>query len=123
TRETPASFEPTIDYVVTKIPRWAFEKFRGSDDLLTVQMKSVGETMSIGRTFKESLQKGLRGLEIGRFGLGADGKDRPITSGGDPEAEKAALIQAVRKPTPARLVQLAAAFRVGATVDELYAAT
>src|SRR5271163_2567017 len=69
TRETPASFEPTIDYVVTKIPRWAFEKFAEADPTLTTQMKSVGEAMAIGRTFKESLQKALRGLEIGAYGL------------------------------------------------------
>jgi carbamoyl-phosphate synthase large subunit len=75
TRETPASFEPTIDYVVTKIPRWAFEKFPETDQTLTTKMKSVGEAMSIGRTFKESLQKALRSLEIDRYGLGADGKD------------------------------------------------
>ena len=76
TRETPACFEPTIDYVVTKIPRWAFEKFPDADPVLTTQMKSVGEVMAIGRTFKESLQKALRGLEVGRFGLGCDPKDR-----------------------------------------------
>jgi carbamoyl-phosphate synthase large subunit len=75
TRETPACFEPTIDYVVTKIPRWAFEKFPDADPTLTTQMKSVGETMAIGRTFKESLQKALRGLETGRFGLGTDRLD------------------------------------------------
>ena len=75
TRETPASFEPTIDYVVTKIPRFTFEKFPSSPDLLDTQMRSVGETMSIGRTFKESLQKGLRSLETGRAGWGCDGKD------------------------------------------------
>src|SRR5262249_44803145 len=69
-RETPACFEPTIDYVVTKVPRWAFEKFPDADPTLTTQMKSVGETMAIGRTFKESLQKALRGLEVGSFGLG-----------------------------------------------------
>ncbi|MDE0504143.1 MAG: carbamoyl-phosphate synthase large subunit, partial [Candidatus Poribacteria bacterium] len=69
TRQTPASFEPTIDYVVVKIPRWAFEKFRGTDETLTIQMKSVGEAMSIGRTFKEALQKGLRSLETGWHGL------------------------------------------------------
>ena len=74
TRETPASFEPSIDYVVTKIPRFAFEKFPQADPTLTTQMKSVGETMAIGRTFKESLQKCLRSLEIGRSGLGGDGK-------------------------------------------------
>src|SRR5205807_600838 len=71
-----ACFEPTIDYVVTKIPRWAFEKFPEADATLTTQMKSVGETMAIGRTFKESLQKALRGLETGRFGLGCDRIDR-----------------------------------------------
>src|SRR5438552_2446370 len=75
TRETPACFEPTIDYVVTKVPRWAFEKFPEADPVLTTQMKSVGEVMAIGRTFKESLQKALRGLEVGRFGLGCDKKD------------------------------------------------
>src|SRR5712675_2096615 len=74
TRETPASFEPTIDYVVTKVPRFAFEKFPQADPTLNIQMKSVGEAMAIGRTFKESLQKALRSLEIGRYGLGGDGK-------------------------------------------------
>ena len=75
TRETMACFEPTIDYVVTKVPRFAFEKFPEADPLLTTQMKSVGETMAIGRTFKESFQKALRGLEVGSFGFGCDGKD------------------------------------------------
>lgn len=75
TRETPACFEPTIDYVVTKIPRWAFEKFPEANPVLTTQMKSVGEVMAIGRTFRESFQKALRGLEVGRFGLGCDKKD------------------------------------------------
>ncbi len=76
TKYTPAGFEPTIDYCVVKIPRFAFEKFEGVDDTLTTQMKSVGETMAIGRTFKEALQKGLRGLETKRFGLGGDGRDQ-----------------------------------------------
>ena len=76
TRKTPACFEPTIDYCVVKIPRFTFEKFPGADPTLTISMKSVGETMAIGRTFKEALQKGLRSLEIGRHGLGADGKDK-----------------------------------------------
>jgi carbamoyl-phosphate synthase large subunit len=75
TRETKACFEPTIDYVVTKVPRFAFEKFPEADPKLTTQMKSVGETMAIGRTFKESFQKALRGLEVGSFGFGCDGKD------------------------------------------------
>jgi carbamoyl-phosphate synthase large subunit len=123
TRETPASFEPTIDYCVTKIPRWAFEKFPGADSNLTVQMKSVGETMSIGRTFKESLQKGIRGLEIGRFGLGADGKDESLTGHPDSVGEKEALLRALRTPRPERVLQLAQAFRAGATTQELYEAT
>ena len=75
TKSTPSSFEPTLDYVVVKIPRWAFEKFPATSQTLGTQMKSVGEAMAIGRTFKEALQKALRSLEIGRFGLGADGKD------------------------------------------------
>ena len=123
TRETPASFEPTIDYCVTKFPRWAFEKFPGSDTNLTVQMKSVGETMSIGRTFKESLQKAIRGLEIGRFGLGCDGKDKPLMHGATPEEEKAALMKAIRTPRPERILQIAQALRLGATVEELFEAT
>jgi carbamoyl-phosphate synthase large subunit len=123
TKETPASFEPTIDYCVTKIPRWAFEKFPGSDDLLTVQMKSVGETMSIGRTFKESLQKGIRGLETGRAGLGCDGKDVSLTGEPDSEEEKQALLKAIRKPTPDRLIQLAQALRAGLDVDTIFDAT
>ncbi|HOJ68241.1 MAG TPA: carbamoyl-phosphate synthase large subunit, partial [Candidatus Hydrogenedentes bacterium] len=123
TRETPASFEPTIDYVVTKIPRWAFEKFPGAEDRLTVQMKSVGETMSIGRTFKESLQKALRGLEIGRAGLGADGKDKPIAGSGSAIQEKDALIRAMRTPNRERLFQIAEAFRLGASVEEIHEAS
>ena len=75
TRETTACFEPTIDYVVTKVPRFAFEKFPEADATLTTQMKSVGETMAIGSTFKESFQKALRGLEVGSFGFGCDGSD------------------------------------------------
>ena len=123
TQETPASFEPTIDYVVTKIPRWAFEKFPGSEPTLTVQMKSVGETMSIGRTFKESLQKAIRGLETGRFGFGGDGKYKALTEGNDPEAEKHALLRAIRTPSPDRMQQLAEVLRLGATVEELFEAT
>jgi len=123
TKETPASFEPTIAYVVTKIPRWAFEKFPGSEPLLTVQMKSVGETMSIGRTFKESLQKGIRGLEIGRYGFGGDGKQKPLTSDPASPAEKEALLLALRTPNPDRILQIAAVLRLGATVEELWSLT
>src|ERR1700686_358811 len=78
TRETPASFEPTIDYVVVKVPRFTFEKFPQADPVLTTQMKSVGEAMAIGRTFKEALQKALRSLEIKRFGLIGDGADKEV---------------------------------------------
>ncbi len=97
TRETPASFEPVIDYCVVKIPRFTFEKFPQADPTLTTQMKSVGEAMAIGRTFKESLQKALRSLEIGRFGLGADGKDREPrnqTGGWDMEEIQRKLVNA-----------------------------
>ena len=120
TKETPASFEPTIDYVVTKIPRWAFEKFPGSKPELTVQMKSVGEVMAIGRSFKESLQKGLRGLETGRFGFGGDGKHKPLTDAPGTPEEKDALLKAIRTPNPDRLFQLAEVFRLGATIEEVF---
>ena len=118
TRETPACFEPTIDYVVTKIPRWAFEKFPGADTTLMTQMKSVGEAMSIGRTFKESLQKGIRSLEISRFGLGADGKGSHYDG-----MPREALEAKLRIPHPDRLFQLRSAMRVGMTVDELHDVT
>ena len=88
TGETVASFEPTIDYCVVKIPRWTFEKFPETEDYLTTSMRSVGETMAIGRTFKEALQKGLRSLEIGRFGLGADGRGRLPQEGAVPSVEE-----------------------------------
>jgi carbamoyl-phosphate synthase large subunit len=89
TRETPASFEPVIDYCVVKVPRFTFEKFPQADQTLTTQMKSVGEAMAIGRTFKEAFQKAIRSLEIGRFGFGADGKDRePRTEGGGWDIEE-----------------------------------
>ncbi len=115
TRETPACFEPTIDYVVTKIPRWAFEKFPGADPELMTQMKSVGEAMAIGRTFRESLQKGIRSLEIGRFGLGADGKGTHYD-----ELPRADLEQILQTPHPDRLFQLRSAMRAGMTVDEIH---
>jgi carbamoyl-phosphate synthase large subunit len=109
TKKTPASFEPTIDYVVTKIPRFAFEKFPGSDPSLTTQMKSVGEAMAIGRTFQESIQKALRSLEIGRFGFGADRFDQPYSV----EQIKASL----RTPNPDRIFMIRQAFLVGLTVE------
>jgi carbamoyl-phosphate synthase large subunit len=113
TRETPASFEPTIDYVVTKVPRFTFEKFAGADDLLTTQMKSVGEAMAIGRTFKESFQKALRSLEIGVMGLEAP--ELPQGSEGE-----AALWRMIDQPRPGRPWAIAEAFRRGATVEEIY---
>jgi carbamoyl-phosphate synthase large subunit len=112
TRETPASFEPSIDYVVTKIPRFTFEKFPGVDDRLTTQMKSVGEAMAIGRTFKESLQKAVRSLEIGRAGL------EPLELP-DGEAGLEALWRQIDIPRPTRLWALAEALRRGVGVEEL----
>ncbi|MFO0989205.1 MAG: carbamoyl-phosphate synthase large subunit [Alphaproteobacteria bacterium] len=112
---TPASFEPTIDYVVTKIPRFTFEKFKGADPILTTAMKSVGEAMSIGRNFQESLQKALRSMETGLTGL-----DDVVLGGGegDRDAHRAAL----SKPTPDRLLHVAQAMRAGLTDDEIHAA-
>ncbi len=115
TRETPASFEPTIDYCVVKIPRWTFEKFPQTDDLLGTQMKSVGETMAIGRTFKESLQKGLRSLEIGRAGFGADGKDLDIA-----QLDRTTVEHRLRAPNSQRLFYLKAAYQMGFTIPEIY---
>ena len=94
TKKTPASFEPTIDYCVVKIPRWTFEKFPEADETLTTQMKSVGEAMSIGRTFKEALQKGIRSMEIKRFGLGLDANDKWLAAMRREQEEAAAAIAA-----------------------------
>ncbi|MCA6308601.1 MAG: carbamoyl-phosphate synthase large subunit, partial [Phenylobacterium sp.] len=118
TGATPASFEPSIDYVVTKIPRFAFEKYPGSEPYLTTSMKSVGEVMAIGRTFKESLQKALRGLETGLTGL----DEVEIEGAADPETGKAAVIRALGVPTPDRLRVIAQAFRHGLNVDEVHGA-
>ena len=111
---TPASFEPSIDYVVTKIPRFAFEKFPSADARLTTQMKSVGEVMAIGRTFHESLQKALRGLEIGKTGLNPTGLD--IST----EAGLATLKRELREPRPDRVFHLADAFRAGLSLEEVH---
>ena len=113
---TPASFEPTIDYVVTKVPRFTFEKFPQADDRLTTQMKSVGEVMAIGRTFQESLQKALRGLEIGISGL-----DEIIDLNADDAKEK--MQREMRHPGPDRLLYVADAFRIGMTLDEIHDAS
>ena len=114
---TPASFEPTIDYVVTKIPRFAFEKFPGASNTLTTAMKSVGEVMAIGRTFAESLQKALRGLETGLTGL--DEIEIPGLGQGD---DKNAIRAALGTPTPDRLLIVAQAMRHGFTVEEIHEA-
>jgi len=118
TGETPASFEPTIDYVVTKIPRWAFEKFPGIPDVLGTRMQSVGEAMAIGRTFPESLQKGLRSLEHGRSGLNCDPAEALSERWDDDELVRRASIA-----TPDRPFQLEAALRRGISVERLYEAT
>ena len=118
TKKTPASFEPTIDYVVTKVPRWAFEKFDGASNVLGTQMRSVGEAMAIGRTFPESLQKALRSLEIGRAGLNCDAAEKNFESIDDHQ-----LLTAIATPTPDRLFQVGECIRRGLDLDELYAAT
>ena len=111
TGNTPAAFEPTIDYVVTKIPRFAFEKFPGAEALLTTAMKSVGEAMSIGRTFQESLQKALRSMETGLTGL------NEIEIAGAPD--KSAVMGALARPTPDRILVIAQAFRHGLSVEDV----
>jgi carbamoyl-phosphate synthase large subunit len=114
TGTTPASFEPTIDYVVTKMPRFAFEKFPGAEAILTTSMKSVGEAMSIGRTFQESLQKALRSMETGLTGL------NEIEIKGAPD--KSAIVGALARPTPDRILVIAQAFRHGLTCEEIASA-
>ena len=125
TKETPASFEPTIDYCVVKVPRFTFEKFPGADDTLGTSMKSVGETMAIGRTFKEALQKGLRSLEIGRWGLGADGKDDGLMPSDPAERERFRELvrQKLRVPKPDRIFWLRYGLEAGMSVKELYELT
>jgi carbamoyl-phosphate synthase large subunit len=119
TRETPASFEPTIDYCVVKFPRWAFEKFPGADDTLTTQMKSVGEAMAIGRTFKEALQKAIRSLEIDAYGLESHLHD----SQADRETALHGIRERLRVPKWDRVFHLADAFRLGMSVEEVSALT
>jgi carbamoyl-phosphate synthase large subunit len=115
TRETPASFEPTIDYCVVKVPRFTFEKFPQADPTLTTQMKSVGEAMAIGRTFKEALQKALRSLEIKRFGLCGDGNEKRV----DPETLRLKLAI----PNDARVFYVAQAFQDGMSIEEVFELT
>lgn len=113
--KTPASFEPSIDYVVTKIPRFAFEKFPQADARLTTQMKSVGEVMAMGRTFQESLQKALRGLETGKVGLDPTGLDLTTEDG------MIALRRELKEPGPERMFHLGDAFRAGMSVEDVHA--
>lgn len=114
---TPASFEPTIDYIVTKMPRFTFEKFPGTDRLLNTSMKSVGEAMSMGRSFQESLQKVLRSMETGLTGL-----NEVIIANADDADGKEAIVAALAKPTPDRLLVIAQAFRHGLSIAEIHAA-
>ncbi|HET6573154.1 MAG TPA: carbamoyl-phosphate synthase large subunit, partial [Fimbriiglobus sp.] len=120
TRTTPASFEPTIDYVVTKVPRFNFEKFPDADPTLTTQMKSVGETMAIGRTFKESLQKALRGLEVGRFGLGADRLDR---WGAPDQPTEDEIVRKLMTPNADRIWFVRYALKSGMSVEDVHQRT
>jgi carbamoyl-phosphate synthase large subunit len=115
TKKTPASFEPTIDYVVTKIPRFTFEKFPGAEPVLTTQMKSVGEAMAIGRTFQESFQKALRSLETGRYGWGCDKTEKL------PSLEQ--IRAGLRTPNPERIFTVRHALLMGMTVEEIYELT
>jgi len=120
TRETPACFEPTIDYVVTKVPRWAFEKFPEANQVLTTQMKSVGEVMAIGRTFRESFQKALRGLEVGRFGLGCDKKD---LWGTDAQPGLDEIKAKLATPNADRVWYIRYALLAGLDLDQIHALT
>jgi len=114
TRETYASFEPTIDYCVVKIPRWTFEKFPETEDILTTAMKSVGETMAIGRTFKEAFQKGMRSLEVGRMGFGFDGKDDMSSLHQDD------LEQGLHRPNSKRISHVFEALRRGMSIERIH---
>jgi carbamoyl-phosphate synthase large subunit len=124
TRETPASFEPTIDYCVVKIPRFTFEKFPGADPTLGISMKSVGEVMAIGRTFKEALQKGIRSLEIGRFGLGSDRKELPALVNRKTPEDREEALEVIREkittPNAERLYYYRYGFKLGMSVEEMY---
>ena len=115
TKTTPASFEPTLDYVVTKIPRFAFEKFKGAQDTLTSAMKSVGETMAIGRTFQESFQKALRSIETD-----LDGFNNIIIPGYKNGGDKSSISAALSRPTPERILYVAQAFREGINIEEIF---
>lgn len=115
TKETPASFEPTIDYVVVKVPRFTFDKFPMADEVLGSQMKSVGEVMAIGRTFEEALQKALRSLEIGRYGIGSDGKDKNVT--------REEILNKLRYSNADRVFYIRYALQNGFSIEEIYEIT
>ncbi|MEL7089847.1 MAG: carbamoyl phosphate synthase large subunit, partial [Planctomycetota bacterium] len=133
TGQTVACFEPSIDYVVTKIPRWTFEKFPEADETLTTQMKSVGEGMSIGRTFKESLQKGIRSMEIKRFGYGLDASDKWLNHQRGVEhadgtkvefpIDAGKLVRKLEVPSQGRWFYIRYAFKMGWTVEQVHEAT
>lgn len=130
TGETLASFEPTLDYCVVKIPRWTFEKFPETQDILTTSMKSVGETMAIGRTFKEAFQKGLRSLEIGRYGFGADGRDSISDDSWDADSSEKilndllpAIEQKLAVPNSQRIFYLRYALLGGMALESIYELT
>ena len=116
TGETPASFEPTLDYVVVKIPRWPFDKFPEADPVIGTQMKSTGEVMAIGRTFEEALQKAIRSLDIDRYGLGADGRDEPI-------ADISELKRLLANPTDKRIFYIRDAMLAGMSIEEIHQLT
>ncbi|TWT78972.1 Carbamoyl-phosphate synthase large chain [Planctomycetes bacterium CA13] len=120
TQKTKACFEPTIDYVVTKMPRFAFEKFPEADATLTTQMKSVGETMAIGRTFKESMQKAMRGLEVGAFGFGSDNRD---AWGTDAQPDDHTIRAKLSTPGAERIFYIRYAMKAGMSIDEIFELT
>ena len=133
TGKTVACFEPSIDYVVTKLPRWTFEKFPEADETLTTQMKSVGEAMSIGRTFKESLQKGIRSMEVKRFGLGLDQNDKYLQNIRGVELADGSKVQwpididrlerKLRVPSQGRMYYVRYALKMGWSIDQVFEAT
>ncbi|MEM7576678.1 MAG: carbamoyl-phosphate synthase large subunit [Planctomycetota bacterium] len=130
TGQTVACFEPSIDYVVTKIPRWTFEKFPEADETLTTQMKSVGEGMSIGRTFKESLQKGIRSMEVKRFGFGLDGQDKWLAAQREVEGaaedwpiDEGKLRRKLEVPSQGRMYYLRYAFKMGWSLEQIFEST
>ena len=118
TRETPASFEPTLDYVAAKIPRWPFDKFRTADSRIGTQMKGTGEVMSLARTFEEAIQKAIRSLDIGRYGFGCDEKQKRFEDVPDDE-----LLDKLRNPTDERIFYIHEAFRRGMSVDRIHSLT